>query len=301
MHQRPHLCQICGTGRVGADDHQVQTGGQQAEDDRGGVDERVAGSTDVQPEILGHQDGGVDHHHHQQRIENPRDEAFQRCGSLGERPAAGDPGVDEPVSADPVGQEPCSSRHAVAAGQYFLAGLDASQPALAGDHGGVDDQAAVADDVPVHLELVAGADDEQVTPDDLVGVDTLGSAVADHCRARSQGLLHRINATPRKRLLPGPDAGGGQRNQQRQQGTDPFAHQQLDQRQADDVQMEDGQDGLAAHQIARPGGFHARGVLLARGESRPGLGFGQADAGHTHRSPVSAGWCGSQQVQPQSL
>ena len=133
LHHRPDPGQVGGADGVGDDDHEVQAGGGQREDDRGGVHEGVARLAHVEAEVLGQEDGRVHHDDDEQGREDLRHEAFQRGGSRRQRRPLGQARVDRPVRTDARGHVAALARQADAAREHLVAGLAAGPAAASGD------------------------------------------------------------------------------------------------------------------------------------------------------------------------
>ncbi len=180
----------CRWRRRSDDDHEVQAGGDQREDDRGGVHEaspaptKIEANAEARPRMVAYttttiEQGGKDLRHEgrssgvgcacQRRPLGPRRAWIVRSGPTRD------------------GQAAALARQADAAREHLIAGAAAGPAAASGDDRVVDQHAARGHDA-VDLELVARGDDQQVPGHDVVAVDQPGASVADDGGADARGV-----------------------------------------------------------------------------------------------------------------
>jgi len=221
------LSQICCTRNVADDDHQIEPARCQVEDDRGGVHECLQRRTDVDAAQLGQVQARIDHHDHQQHLQDPRDDGLQRTHPCLPTPA---PRRHRPghlgVLAQFLGDIAASSGHAEAAGQHTATRTNPPRSPDAIGRVAVDQDGRVPPVCPVGNELVSWSDQQQVAGHQLLGRKTARPAFTHDGVPQAGRLQHLRHSAHGKHLLSQPDRDAHPEHDQRQHPGEPLVQQE---------------------------------------------------------------------------
>ncbi len=263
--------------------------GDERDDARGGLGDRLADRGVVHVQGEDERPADRDHHEHQQP-QQAVDVLLQRRERLAVALGLADELVGVGVGADLVGEVDPRPGDAERAGLHGVAGAPGDRVGLAGEHRLVELQAAGLGERAVGDDLLARAEPDRVAGDDVLDEQRALLAVPQHAGARGDEQGEPVELLLGPDLLQDPDPGVDQQDDREDQVRDLSGDDQGDRERAQD-QVEQRERVLADDRPVAAAGRRGHGGT-AHGEPPFGLGLGQPwcrDRCHDDNPSVAVG------------